>query len=68
MHFLHRCKGTSSRHAEKFEKGRKLLVPLATQVKIHLQAKLLSESLGAVPRDNTLEAKAFTPRWTDNRL
>lgn len=71
VHFLHRYGGmccTSSRHSGKLDKGSKLLVSLATLPRLMcLQDKLLSETLGAVPRDNTWEVKAFTPGWMNRK-
>lgn len=54
--------------AGKSDKGRKLLVSLVTIPRLMcLQNKLLSETLGAVPRDNTWEVKAFTPGWMNRK-
>lgn len=58
----------SSRHSGKFDKGSKLLASLAAIPRLMcLQDKLLSEASGAVPRDNTLEVKAFAPGWTNTK-
>jgi len=61
-----RC--TSSQHSRNFDKDNKLLVSLATIARLmHLQDKLLSETLGAVPRENTLEVKVLIPGWMNRK-